>query len=164
MVRKIIAILFIVLACGMISPAMGGEKFPDLRFVDGTNLSDVGSEFAFIEVYSMYCPICQRDAHHVNDLYAALSAKADAKKLVFMGVAAGNTPFEVEFYRKKFNVKFPLHEDPDYSMHKAVGGVGTPAYYLVDMREGRMDVLLFHLGEIEAPDKFLADILKKMGE
>lgn len=157
--------------------AMAHEVFPDVRLEGKISpeqreylgvpegdikLSDINADFLFIDVFSMYCPICQRDAPGMNDMFSWALASEKAGALRFLGIGAGNTPFEIAFFRKKFGVQFPLFEDPDYTAHKAVGRVGTPAYYLVDMREGKRDVVAFHEGEIKDKEAFLKDLLARI--
>jgi peroxiredoxin len=144
--------------------ALEGKISPEQRQYLGVpegkiHISDINADFVFVEVFSMYCPICQHDAPGVNDMFARTLASDQADKIRFVGIGAGNTPFEVAFYRKKFDVQFPLFEDPDYTAHKAVGNVGTPAYYLVDLRDRRRAVLVFHEGEIKDKDAFLKNML-----
>ncbi|BDQ38676.1 alkyl hydroperoxide reductase [Pseudodesulfovibrio nedwellii] len=156
-------------------PAQAAETFPDLSMtakmspahmkylsVTGSEfkISDIKADFVLLEVYSMYCPICQRDAPKMNTLYQELAKTGQDKQIKVLGVAAGNTPYEVEFYRKKFKVEYPLVEDPDYVQHKAVGEVGTPAFYLLDLREGRLLILFSQIGEIEDVDEFVKIVVE----
>lgn len=130
----------------------------------GIHLSDIDADFVFVEVFSMYCPICQHDAPGVNGMFTGALASDKADKVRFVGIAAGNTPFEVAFFRKKFDIRFPLFEDPDYTAHKALGNVGTPAYYLIDLRDRRRTILVFHEGGIKDKDAFLKNMLELMGK
>ena len=148
--------------------ALEGAISPEQRQYLGVpegeiHISDINADFVFVEVFSMYCPICQHAAPGVNDMFARVLASDQADKIRFVGIAAGNTPFEVAFYRKKFGVQFPLFEDPDYTAHKAVNNVGTPAYYLVDLRDRRLDTLVFHEGEIKDKEAFLKNLLDLAG-
>lgn len=167
------------LAAALVPAASAADVFPDLALMGKTSpehreylgvsegdikISDIGADFAFVEVLSMYCPICQHDAPGVNDMFARVQASDKAARVRFVGIAAGNTPFEVAFYRKKFDIQFPLFEDPDYVAHKALDNVGTPAYYLVDLREGKRTVLIFHEGEIKDKGVFLKNVLDTMGK
>jgi peroxiredoxin len=169
----------LVAAAALAATAMAADVFPDvalegkispeqrqyLGVSDGDiHLSDINADFVFVEVFSMYCPICQHDAPGVNDMFARVLASDQADKIRFVGIAAGNTPFEVAFYRKKFDVQFPLFEDPNYTAHKAVGNVGTPAYYLVDLRDRKRAVLIFHEGEIKDKEAFLKNMLELVGK
>ncbi|WP_319542457.1 TlpA disulfide reductase family protein [uncultured Pseudodesulfovibrio sp.] len=160
-------------------PVQAAEMFPDLSMkanmspahqeylsVSGNEfkISDIKADFVLIEVYSMYCPICQRDAPKMNTVYDALTGGDVGGRIKVLGIAAGNTPYEVEFYRKKFKVEYPLVEDPDYVHHKAVEEVGTPAFYLVDLREGKRLILFSQVGELKNVDAFLEMILETAGK
>ncbi|WP_316897635.1 TlpA disulfide reductase family protein [Pseudodesulfovibrio indicus] len=172
-------LLSVVCLLLLATSAMAHDVFPDVQ-LEGKitqeqreylgvpegdfKISNINADFLFVEVFSMYCPICQRNAPSVNAMFADALASDKAGALRFLGIGAGNTPFEIAFYQKKFGVEFPLFEDPDYVAHKAVGGVGTPAYYLVDMREGKRSIVLFHEGEIKDKAAFLKDLLALIPE
>lgn len=155
----LITILCVLLAV----PARAMDTFPDVELTGkltqeqrtylgagegGFTLSGIKADYLLIEVFSMYCPICQRDAPKMNDMYDELVAKVPGDRIKVIGIGAGNTPFEVNFYAKKYEVAFPLFDDENFVAHKALGDVGTPAYYLVDMKNGRK-VLYFREGELE---------------
>ena len=174
-----LAACLFVAAVALAANAMASDVFPDvalegkispeqrqyLGVPEGDiHLSDINADFVFVEVFSMYCPICQHDAPGVNDMFARVLASDQAGKIRFVGIAAGNTPFEVAFYRKKFDVQFPLFQDPDYTAHKAVGNVGTPAYYLVDLRDRKRAIMVFHEGEIKDKEAFLKNMLELVGK
>jgi thiol-disulfide isomerase/thioredoxin len=153
--------------------------FPDLVFSGGLTdaqkrylgvaseefkVSEIKSDYLFIEMYSMYCPLCQQDAPKINDLFYKVVLAGRDDRLKFIGLAAGNTQFEVDFYRKKFNVDFPLFEDGDYVMHKALGEVGTPTFYLVELKGGSMEILFFQEGQADDKDGLLKIIMDKTGD
>ncbi|BCS89733.1 peroxiredoxin family protein [Pseudodesulfovibrio sediminis] len=168
---KRLALSFMALLL-MATPVLAADIFPDLELKGGISadaaaylgvsgsqikVSSIQADYLFVEIYSMYCPICQRDAPRVNTLFQEVAA-AGRDNVKFIGVAAGNTNFEVNFYRKKFSVLFPLFEDENFSCHKAVGGVGTPSFYLVDLKAGRQ-ILFFQEGAIKDEAAMLKMIL-----
>jgi thiol-disulfide isomerase/thioredoxin len=155
-------------------PALAGEVFPDviLRGVmsdaqkaylgvsaENLKLSDIKADYVFVEVYSMYCPICQRDAPKVEEIYTKVGLTGRGNSIKFIGIGAGNTPFEINFYRNKFKVAFPLFEDPDYIIHKALGDIGTPSFYLIKLKGGSMEILFFQEGEILEKDVLFKTIM-----
>ncbi|NDV18495.1 redoxin domain-containing protein [Pseudodesulfovibrio sp. JC047] len=174
MKKRGVFIVACILLCA--SPVFAAAVFPDLAMTgqltsahrqylgvaaNDFSLSDISAELVLIEVYSMYCPICQRDAPLVNTLYATLAEKKLDSRVKMLGIGAGNSAYEVEFYRKKFSVSFPLVPDVQYVHHKAVGEVGTPSFYLVDLRQGRR-LLFFQEGELKETDGVLKAIMEAL--
>jgi len=155
-------------------PAAALDVFPDLELDGGltpeqaarlgieaapVKVSDIPGDYLFVEVFSLYCPICQRDAPAVNDMERELMDGDPGGRIRFIGIGAGNTPFEVSFYAKKYQVDFPLFHDEDFVAHKALENVGTPAFYLVDLRAGRK-ILFFHEGEVDDPGAMVETVRK----
>lgn len=158
-------------------PAMAEQPFPDLNLngklsqaqkeylgVDGDSfsISDIKADYLFVEAYSMYCPVCQRDAPRLNEIYKAVSSMDSGRRIRFIGLALGNTQFEVEFYKKKYMVEFPLIQDEDYTLHKALGEVPTPTFYIVKLGE-KSETLYFKEGEAKDKDVLLQVIKEKTG-
>ena len=83
-----------------------------------------------IELFSMYCPYCQKAAPTVNELYEKMEqVKRPDLKLVIIGIGANNTDLEVDTFRKGFDIEFPLFSDPDMSIYNTLEGKGTPGFY-----------------------------------
>lgn len=177
MKRLILILLALVFFCTV--PARAGNIFPDVTLsgvmtdaqkaylgvsAEGVKISDIKADYVFVEVYSMYCPICQMDAPKVEDIYNKIGLTGRSESIKFIGIGAGNTPFEIDFYRKKFNVDFPLFEDHDYIIHKALGEVGTPSFYLVKLKDKSMDILFFQEGGIEDKDGLFKVIMDKTAQ
>lgn len=154
------------------STAMAGEPFPDLTIngnlsdaqkeylgvnSDTFKISDIKAEYLFIEGYSMYCPVCQRDAPRINEVFKAVSLMDSKNSIRFIGLALGNTQFEVEFYKKKYTVEYPLFKDEDYTIHKALGEVPTPTFYIVKLGE-TPEIVYLKVGEAGDKDVLLKAI------
>lgn len=127
-------------------------------------LSQVKAEFLLVEVFSMYCPYCQAEAKNVNALHALLEKSPAAARVKMLGIGAGNTPFEVEFFRDKYGVPFPLFPDAEFACHKSLNGPGTPYFMLLKADgAGAFTVVYSHLGAFGDPGKFLDTMLAKAG-
>jgi peroxiredoxin len=152
--------------------ALAGKLSPDeiaYLGLDGRQepfrLSQIVAPFVLVEVFSMYCPYCQRESGTVNDLYRLIQNSEYRDKLKLIGIGAGNSQYEVDFFRKKYEVPFPLFIDPDFAVHKAVGSVGTPFFYVLarDQKTDEMRVVFSHVGPTGGSESFLRRIVEETG-
>jgi peroxiredoxin len=128
-------------------------------------IPQIKAKVVIIEIYSMYCPYCQKDAPGVNELYTLIENDPDLRnKIKIIGIGAGNTSFEVATYKKTYTVPFPLLSDPDFKIHKACGEVRTPYFIVVKINEdGGHLIVHSQLGEYPGAKSFLELVLKSSG-
>jgi peroxiredoxin len=158
-----------------------GDVLPDIKIpvphtnADKTYLGVEGAEFftipqikaraVIIEIFSMYCPYCQREAPEVNRLYSLIENNPGLKgKIKLIGLGTGNTRFEVEVFRKNYHVPFPLVPDEDFTIHKGFGEVRTP--YFIGVRinaDGTHQVVYSKLGGLEGAEQFLQLVVQLSG-
>jgi len=184
MVLTIIILLFSILTFSALpanKPPEKGEllpvinlpipKNPDERNYLGLSgsgsfkISQVKAKAVIIEIYSMYCPYCQKDAPGVNELYRLIENSPDIKnKIKLIGIGAGNSSYEVEIYKKTYQVPFPLFPDKDFAIHKACGEVRTPYFMVVKINEdGTQQIVHTQLGNYPGAEPFLELVLKSSG-
>ena len=128
-------------------------------------IAQIKAQVVIIEILSMYCPYCQREAPEVNRLYEIIENNPDLKsRIKLIGIGAGNTPFEVQVFKKKYSVPFPVFSDEDFTLHKAFGEVRTPFFIGVRINDDKTH-RVFHakLGGIEGADSFVKLILRLSG-
>lgn len=129
-----------------------------------TALDAVRTEILVVEIFSMYCPYCQKDAPTVNALHELITKRGLANRIAVIGVGAGNSDTEVGIFRKKFGVPFPLFADAEFRVHGAAGQVGTPFFYVLKKRpDGRYRIVEASLGVITSPEAFLSGITRVAG-
>lgn len=134
------------------------RKYLGLTTQEKFALGDVQARFLLVEIFSMYCPICQAEASKVNELYHKVQTDSTLRTTVkFLGIGARNTPFEVNVFRKKFSVPFPLLADDDFVFQQAVTEtLRTPTFLVLEVSGNKMArVIATHVGPIQDPDKFL---------
>ncbi|MGO9017340.1 MAG: peroxiredoxin family protein [Syntrophobacteraceae bacterium] len=156
-----------------------GDMFPDLKLplpqkmedreylnVDQGPflLSQVDSEVLIVQIFSMYCPHCQKEAPNVNALYRAISASPRIKARVkVLGIGAGNSLFEVNAFKDLYRIKFPLIPDSDFRLHKILGEVRTPYFFVLLKKPSALQVVYSREGGIEDPDSFLKLVCTRTG-
>ncbi|MGE4263660.1 MAG: peroxiredoxin family protein [Desulfovibrio sp.] len=133
---------------------------PDAK---AAQLNDVQADAMVLVVFSMYCTYCQGEASELAALHALIKDKGLSGKLTLLGLGAGNSPFEVNVFRKKYGLKFPLLSDPDFAAHKALGEVGTPYYYILKRRGNEFVIVDQLLGCMTSSGAFLDSVLDKTG-
>lgn len=127
-------------------------------------LSDIDADILMIELFSMYCPHCQKAAPTVNKLFEKMEErKRPGLKLVIIGIGANNTDLEVETFRQGYNIAFPLFSDSDLSIYKILEGAGTPTF-VACKKEGDKNVIFFRKsGGFTNPSEFLDNLLNLSG-
>jgi thiol-disulfide isomerase/thioredoxin len=126
-------------------------------------ISEISAEVVVIEIFSMYCPYCQTDAPNVNELYKLIQGDPSLKKKIRMiGIGTGNTPFEIEVFRKKYDVKFPLFPDEEFKVQKiASEPIRTPSFVTLKRNANKTWGLhKIHVGESKESGAFLKEILQ----
>jgi thiol-disulfide isomerase/thioredoxin len=132
---------------------------------DTFTVDDIESEVVVVEIFNMYCPFCQREAPHVNGLFELIDRDADlSRQLKIIGIGVGNSPYEVDYYRRSYSVQFPLFADRNFDIYNKVGRVRTPHFFILK-RNGhrRFRIAFVHSGGFKTPEAFLAEIVKRCG-
>lgn len=128
-------------------------------------LSEIKAKTVILVAVSMYCPHCQREAPILNELESLLHSRGLAQDVKLIGVGVGNSDFEIQVFRDKYAILFPLFSDPDFTVHKNMGTVGTPFFYVLNNDQTKQNILIMdtHLGRIQSAAEFLDRALKAAG-
>ena len=142
------------------------EQEKDRRYlgVDGTAAFTAGqmdSPFTLIEIVGAYCPYCHAQAPLFNALFSRIRKDPQMNaRIKMLAIAAGATPTEVDYMRNLLNIPFPVIQDPDFDIHKALGEPRTP-FVLVTSKENK--VVLAHMGVVEDLDGFILKLQELTG-
>jgi peroxiredoxin len=159
-------------------PAIAGDVLPVIELpvpqdgrlqeylgVSGAGLFSVDqikADIVIIKLFSVYCPLCHKDAPKMNQLYAKIESNAELKgRLKLIAIGAGNSVQQVAQFREEYGLKFPVFADGDASIHKRLGSVKFP-YYMGVQLDGDHSARIFYarLGQIKDTDTFLQSILR----
>lgn len=125
-------------------------------------LSDITAEIVVVEIFSMYCPYCQREAPIVNQFYELVEKNPEARKRIRMlGIGVSNSDYEVRVFQKQYEIPFPLIPDPDLMVHQKVGGVRTPHFFVLkSYPDGSRKLIYSQSGGFGDPEAFLNRLLQ----
>lgn len=129
------------------------------------SLRDIRADILIIEIFSMYCPHCQKHAPAANEFYQDIEGNSHLKDRVRMiGIGVGNSPYEVEIFRKKYSPPFPLFDDRDSAVVNTFGGILTPYYFALKKNaDNTFEVFYSKSGGYTDAGKFLDMIVKLSG-
>lgn len=142
-----------------------GLKYLSLSGSGTFSADQVRAQVLILQIFSLYCPYCQKDAPNMNRFFSLIEANPRLKgKIKILGIGAGNSPFEVNTFKKKYQVEFPLVPDADFTIHKIIGEVRTP-YFIVVKLGGpkKREVVYSRLGAHEDVEAFLAEVVRLTG-
>lgn len=184
-IRCLLVLFFLAMstytAFAVTKPPSEGDLLPEIvldvpQILDQKNYLGLSSETTFtipqikasviiVEIFSMYCPYCQSEAPSLNELYYKIQKNSRLEgRLKLIGIGAGNSTFEVEHFRNTYKIPFPLFPDDDFSIHKKIGAVRTPYFFVVGInKDGTHRILYSHQGRLENHDQFIKMLLKRSG-
>jgi peroxiredoxin len=146
-------------------PAPQEGRLQEYLGVSGSGLFSVDqikADIVIIKLFSVYCPLCHKDAPKMNQLYAKIESSAELKgRLKLIAIGAGNSVLQVAQFKKEYGLTFPVFADGDSSIHRQLGSVKFP-YYMGVKLDGGHNARIFYarLGQIQNTDTFLQSILR----
>jgi thiol-disulfide isomerase/thioredoxin len=186
----IFVLLFALLGMNMLGaasvPPKGGSTFPDISLsapeetsekeylgLSGKNsfkISEIKADVVIIEIFSMYCPYCQKEAPIVNSLYQLISSKPELRdRIKIIGIGANNSLYEVDFFKDQYKIQFPLFPDKSLMIHEKLeklvnDKIRTPYFFVIKKNpDGSHKIIYSKVGSIQSPDQFLDMIVKETG-
>ena len=128
-------------------------------------IPDIKADVVIVEIFGVTCPHCLKAAPSLNKLYENIEDNPASKgRVKLIGIGAGNDIYEINYYRKKYKIKFPLFDDEDYAIHEQIGEPGTPYFICVRIDEsGANRVFYIQAGGFKRSADFLDKVLKESG-
>jgi peroxiredoxin len=127
------------------------------------SVKDIQADILLIELFSMYCPYCQKEAPAVNELYMKMEEVSQNGPVVkIIGLGASNSQFEVDHFRDTYGIDFPLFPDREKAMFRALSGKGTPTFIGCRMNGGEKPIIVLRKdGGFFSSSEFLQELIEK---
>ncbi|MBF0497581.1 MAG: hypothetical protein HQK58_13560 [Deltaproteobacteria bacterium] len=91
-------------------------------------------------------------------------APEHAGKVKIIGLGVGNSDYEIQVFREKYTIAFPLFPDKSFAIHKLLGEVRTPYFWVLRLDgQGGSRVIYSKLGGITDLPGFLKLIRQGLG-
>ena len=128
-------------------------------------IPQIKAKVVIIEIFSMYCPQCQKIAPGMDELYRLIESNPDLRdKIKLIGIGAGNSRYEVDVFRKTYHTPFPLFPDNEFAVHKVLGDVRSPYFIAIKInKDGTHEVVHSELDSFREAHVFLESILGASG-
>jgi thiol-disulfide isomerase/thioredoxin len=128
-------------------------------------IPQIKARVVIIEIFSMYCPQCQKIAPGMDEFYHLIENDPDLKdKIKLIGIGAGNSFYEVEVFKKTYHTPFPLFPDNDFTIHKALGDVRSPYFIAVKInKDGTHHIVHSELDSFKEAHAFLELMITASG-
>jgi thiol-disulfide isomerase/thioredoxin len=159
-------------------PASAAKPFPDLRLpapkaseakalglpsAAAFRLSELNAEVAILVLGGYFCAPCREEAPRLAELSRIVADRGLSRRVVLLGIMAGDSAELTARFRKDFAVPYPLFPDPFYELHRALGSPAVPQIYALRLGRKLELVLAKSGGFRETPAKFLDLVLAKAG-
>ncbi|MBW2489180.1 MAG: hypothetical protein JRE72_17290 [Deltaproteobacteria bacterium] len=101
----------------------------------------------------------------MNEMYRKIESDERLKGRVrLLGIGAGNSAFEVGYFKKTYNIAFPLFADGNFAIHQKIGEVRTPFFICIRInKDGSHQVFYSQVGGGKNADQLLNKLLKDSG-
>ncbi len=128
-------------------------------------IPQIKARVVIIEIFSMYCPQCQKIAPGMDELYHLIESNPDLRdKIKLIGIGAGNSRYEIDVFKKTFHTPFPLFPDSEFAIHQALGDVRSPYFIAIKInQDGTHEVVHSELDSFKEAREFLELILGASG-
>lgn len=122
------------------------------------SLSEVKSDFLFVELYNELCYGCLDAVESYNHLFRLIAQDPLLSgRLKMIGLGVGSKMREVAKFRRMHQVLFPLFADKKRGVFECLGEPALPVAYLLKHEKGNgWRIMHIHSGKVLSPGQILS--------
>jgi hypothetical protein len=127
-------------------------------------IKDIKADLVLVEIMSVYCGACRRQAPVFNKLHDLIESTPETKgRIKMVSVSIGDIESDIKAFKEAFKVVSPIVPDSNFEMHVAIGSSDTPfSIFVRQVSKGKPGtVVKTHLG-IEENYKHLFKEMKSL--
>ena len=129
------------------------------------SLDEIKSDLIVVKYLNTNCPYCIKLLPVFNEIYQTLEQDSTLNgKIRIIGISTGDTLAEVEGFKRKHTIPYPILPDPEFKAHKAVGEPRVP--FIVVARKDKLNrwvVATVHVGLIFSAENFIGELKAILG-
>ena len=144
------------------SPPAAAERAYLGITADTFRLADVQADIIIIELFSLYCSLCAKEAPAVAELFLlAQKQSTPQRRIVLLGIGAGSTAEEAVRFQKQHSVPFPMVSDQKVIIARTMKMAITPGFIAFKKQpDGSLISLHTRSGVLGPPQHFLDSALQ----
>jgi len=130
----------------------------------GFSLSQISGSVLVLEVFTSYCPYCERETEKLNHLYLLLEQQDLDREIKIIAIGMSCFKAEAERFARKNKVLYPVFSDPQNKTYYLIGRKRTPYLAILLKNENRGYQLVLDQEEtLSSAEELLKLIREKTG-
>ena len=106
-------------------------------------LTEIKTDILIANIFQSRCPHCRGLAESLNEIYDLVEKEGLFHKVKFIGLGYGDDSIEVEDFKKRYAIRFPMFADP---LANKVKVKNIPAIFILKMTPTGAKVLYEYYG------------------
>jgi len=109
------------------------------------SLEEISARLLVVEVLNVYCSRCRSQAPVMRELFHKIQSEPYLKDNVkILALAVGNQEWEIKFFKKTFDVPYPMIPDAKFELSYKLGVFKAPYHLVIKKDTGKMIVAMSH--------------------
>jgi thiol-disulfide isomerase/thioredoxin len=123
-------------------------------------LTEIKTDILIANVFQSRCPHCQGLTRNLNKIYDLVEKEGLSHKVKFISLGYGDDFVEVEDFKKRYNIRYPVFADP---LAEKVKVKHIPATFILKMTPAGAKVLYEYYGVLPNAKDLIDTLRSELG-